>query len=384
MTGVLDLFAGPGGWDLGARALGLDPLGVEIDAATCATREAAGLRTLRADVAALPPGSFGPIDGLIASPPCQAFSVAGRRAGQRDRQRILACVADVRAGRDTRASLRDELAEDAPEDALFGFATQDGRSLLVVEPLRYALALRPRWIALEQVPPVLEVWREVGRVLVDKGWRVWCGLLRADEYGVPQTRERAILIANRDRQPGVPRPTHQRWRRDVEPMRPVDQDGRQPWLTMADALGWPAGVVGFPRRAERAGDGEVYRDRDLFPVGRPAPAMTEKARSWQRWVYRNGNQPRAARRGLAEPAPTVAFGRAAGDVRWTDGAASRRVTLAEAAILQGFPADYPFAGTRSAAFRQVGNAIPPPMARAILVEAMAGDQDTCETGYCLT
>lgn len=55
---ALDLFAGPGGWDCGARDLGIDPLGIELDPTACATREAAGLRTLCGDVAQLDPASF--------------------------------------------------------------------------------------------------------------------------------------------------------------------------------------------------------------------------------------------------------------------------------------------------------------------------------------
>jgi DNA (cytosine-5)-methyltransferase 1 len=42
---VIDLFAGPGGWDLAAQSLGMEVVGVELDDAACATREAAGLRT---------------------------------------------------------------------------------------------------------------------------------------------------------------------------------------------------------------------------------------------------------------------------------------------------------------------------------------------------
>ena len=51
---VVDPFAGPGGWSWAARQLGIDDVGIELDAAACATRAAAGLKTIRADVAGFP------------------------------------------------------------------------------------------------------------------------------------------------------------------------------------------------------------------------------------------------------------------------------------------------------------------------------------------
>ncbi|MCY0963541.1 DNA cytosine methyltransferase, partial [Streptomyces sp. H27-H5] len=73
---ILDLFAGPGGWSEGLRALGLRDIGIEIDASSCATRAAAGHTTIRADVAAYPTAPLhGKVTGLIASPPCQTFSL---------------------------------------------------------------------------------------------------------------------------------------------------------------------------------------------------------------------------------------------------------------------------------------------------------------------
>lgn len=72
---VVDLFGGPGGWDLGARALGIDPVGAERDRWACVTRAAVGLCTIRCDVASLAHEPLvGRVDGLIGSPPCPAFS----------------------------------------------------------------------------------------------------------------------------------------------------------------------------------------------------------------------------------------------------------------------------------------------------------------------
>ena len=401
--GWVDLFAGAGGWDVGARALGIDPLGVEFDPDACATRRAAGLPTVGGDVSKLDPEDFHRIGGvrtvgLIASPPCQSYSAAGSRAGIRDADLVLSCLSDLAAGRDTRFDLAGEFAPS--DDALFGFAIEDTRSLLVVEPLRWAMALMPRWIALEQVPAVLPVWERIAEHLRGLGYSTWCGTLRSDEYGVPQTRERAILLADLDGQVDPPVPTHQRWAKGVPPARPADAAGRLPWVSMAEALGWGAAdLVGFPRQNDRD-DGGEYRERDLRPASEPAFALTEKGRSWSRTpvALRSSNQAHATTRSLDEPAMTVATAKltlpewthhrpattVAGDPRVHppghktnsadpvgkyDGRAGKnavQVTLDEAATLQGFPKGYPWQGVKTAQFRQVGNAVPPPMAAAIL------------------
>jgi hypothetical protein len=94
----VDLFAGPGGWDLAASTLGVDVTGVELDGAACATRHAAGLKTVQGDVAELAPGAFGPVEMLIASPPCPTFSSAGKGSGRGDMSLILSWVLRVAAG----------------------------------------------------------------------------------------------------------------------------------------------------------------------------------------------------------------------------------------------------------------------------------------------
>ena len=132
----------------------------------------------------LDPTAFAPLWGLIASPPCQAWSIAGKRLGRQDRPEVIACARELAAGVDSRERrLR---------------ACADERSLLTVEPLRWALALRPRWIALEQVPAVLGLWELFAELLVRHGYHCATGILSAERFGVPQVRKRAFLIASLD------------------------------------------------------------------------------------------------------------------------------------------------------------------------------------------
>lgn len=75
------MFAGAGGWDVAAEVLGIDVDGIEIMPEAKATRKAAGFRTICSDVRDYFPGP-GEYDMLIASPPCQTFSIAGDGSGR--------------------------------------------------------------------------------------------------------------------------------------------------------------------------------------------------------------------------------------------------------------------------------------------------------------
>jgi DNA (cytosine-5)-methyltransferase 1 len=165
------------------------------------------------------------LTGLIASPPCPTFSAAGKGAGRQDIMHVIACMRDLADSKDTRAEHRA--------------ACEDERSLLTVEPLRWALALHPRWITLEQVPPVLPLWEYMAQLLEERGYKTWTGVLEAERYGVPQTRERAFLIASLDHPVGPPVPTHQRYVPGEPQRHDVTLDGEVlPWVSMAEALGW--------------------------------------------------------------------------------------------------------------------------------------------------
>lgn len=491
---AVDLFAGPGGWDVAARSLDLSVLGIEFDHAACETRRAAGLPTVEGDVR-----DYSPLDfvnyrdgvryyprGLIASPPCQTFSAAGKGSGRKALDDVLLLV---------------KALEHRENISVLLSQFDDERTGLVVEPLRWALTaidagIPYEWIALEQVPAVLPVWEAVADVLRRAGYSVDTGKLSAEQYGVPQTRKRAILVAKLEETvPGsflvhpaeLPAPTHRPYKKGI-PQDAGDPD-LLPWVSMAQALGWGSPnlssaeqevgrmVVGFPRLSDSTTanpkdeleiDGVLYRARDFREVDEPAFVTTEKARSWTRSIVPSA-QPKATVRSEDEPSPTVAFGNDMASTRWVDhepgateddvravprpsgevpawslrpsvsdngsakspprpadepahtvtgkhrsaewveerpattvqgdpriwppghkvnqadrdrigtdaanekygdrkGTGSVRVSTQEAAVLQSFPPEYPWAGTRTKQFQQIGNAIPPLLARAILSE----------------
>jgi DNA (cytosine-5)-methyltransferase 1 len=114
---------------------------------------------------------------------------------------------------------------------------------------------------------------------------------------------------------------------------------------MAKALGWPAGLVGFRRLVDPGGraitiNGTACLARDLRSADWPNFTVTEKARSWLRWPLECGVDSELV-----------------------------RVTVEEVAALQTFPADHPWQAVRTKAFQQIGNGIPPALARATLATA---------------
>ncbi|MFJ4331374.1 MULTISPECIES: DNA cytosine methyltransferase [unclassified Streptomyces] len=359
-SAIVDLFAGPRGWSEGLRMLGLTDIGLEWDAAACTTALAAGHATIQTDVATHPTDPFKDrTTGLIASPPCQAWSRAGNRAGLADQALVHQAVDDLAHGRDTRAGLLTQC--------------KDTRSLLAAEPMRWLYDLRPEWVCLEEVPDVLPLFQQYAGILRGWGYSVWAGILNAADYGVPQTRRRAILLASRTRGVSAPDPTHAK-----TPVADLFGGCPDSWVSMADALGLPSGVT-VNTRGDRPKDerGRAAGGNEFTADG-PSNALTGRARSWklrsgQGWKLRSGqsvNGQGRYERAVSEPSFTITG--TANRCKWVgDGVEERNLTLAEAAILQSFPADHPFHGTRTKQFEQVGNAVPPLLA-AHIVSAPTG------------
>ena len=318
---VVDSFAGPGGWDHGLRLLGYTGrvVGIEWDTDACQTGIAAGHERVQLDVRearALLNGET--ITGKIDSPPCGGFSVAGKGKGRVDAVAVLGALEHVTDLTDLDNAIAD-LAD----------VMTDERTTLVLEPLRWALVHRPRWLAWEQVPAVQPLWDSCAVILRAHGYSVDTGVLNAEQFGVPQTRKRAVLVAHRELAVALPTPTHSRYySRSPGKLDP----GVLPWVSMAEALGWD---------------------------------------SYDRVEFVGSKRPNAAVRSVGAPAPTIIGGHDTANRHWRCAAddpksSARRVTVAEASVLQTFPADYPWQGSKTSQYQQVGNAIPPVLAAAVL------------------
>lgn len=288
---VVDLFAGPGGWDEGLRLNGrTDVIGVELDKDIAATREAAGLDTIHANVLDVDPHGFMGIEGLIASPPCQTFSSAGKQAG-----------------------------------------LTDPRGQLVFEVIRWARITRPEWIACEEVSEVLPIWRSFATDLRAMGYYATALLLNAADYGVPQSRKRAFLMASR-RPFAMPQRTHCR-----EGSTGLFDDLPK-WVTLASALNM--------NPSERnALNGWAWE--------RPA---TTVVRSFRPDV-------------IAAPGY-----RTAGDGPRQNTPGSITVTPGQLKVIQSVRADFPIVASRTKSLSIIGAFIPPPMTAAVLAPLLASSE----------
>ena len=211
---------------------------------------------------------------------------------------------------------------------------------LFPQALRLTAEIRPRAVLLENVRGLAAARfggyraQVLGR-LADLGFAAWWQLVHASEHGVPQLRPRFVLVAVRQ-----PWAAGFRW--------PEPQADPPPTVgaTLAAAMaagGWP-GAADWARRADGiaptiVGGSKKHGGPDLGPT---------RARSAWRALGVDGL-------GIADASPGPGF----------PSAGLPKLTVPMVARLQGFPADWQFSGRKTAAYRQVGNAFPPPVAAAV-------------------
>lgn len=223
--------------------------------------------------------------------------------------------------------------------------------------LRLVGALQPNWFVMENVPglthaPGLPILADVfERLATLHGYEVAGDVLLAADYGVSQYRYRLVVVGTRSgAHLRLPEPTHFK---DKEPRHRTVGDvlSREP----SDPI-TPLGEDDLNRaRIHHVPMGGDWRD---IPTRLLPPRSFSVRTSDQKGAYGRleWDRPAFTITGLASNVTAGPF---------THPVRDRAITPAEAAALQGFPADYTFKGKPAAQYQQIGNAVPPPLARAI-------------------
>lgn len=316
---VLDVFAGAGGLSIGLEHAGFDVVaGAEWDADACDTFSKAhpSAEVIDGDVAAIDFRRWrGEVEVLVGGPPCQPWSSGGKRLGKEDPRD--GWPAYLRALREV--SPRAFIAENVA-----GFAA-GGRSAH---------------------------FNELLATLKGLGFNVTARVVNAADYGVPQKRQRMLIVGVRDATFSFPDPTHG-----------LSLD--RPWQKAGDVIGSdPIGVpnpsiVTYARCPDirpNPYDGHIYNGGGRpIDLSRPSPTLlASMGGNKTPWLDTLGVVPAYHAHLVAGGAPRS--GRVPG---------ARRITVEEAALLQTFPPGVTFVGARSSRYRQIGNAVPPLLAQVV-------------------
>ena len=304
------LFAGAGGSSIGLHDAGFEPIGFEYWRTAADTHRANGMSCVHVDLSDPTSDEYIPESPLLwASPPCQPFSAAGDGEGEFDDRDGFPWTLRI-------------IAKRLPAVVII----ENVKGLTFTKHHAYFAG-------------ILASLRELG---YDVDWRV----LNSADYGVPQTRERCFIVGRRDGGPITwPTPTH------------TEHAGMftEPWVTMADALGWPADAV-------LVGNNTIATNRDGEPITcdvteRPAPTVGTQSAS--QWVFTRPSTTINGDVRVSAPGhhdPTVSGSQQADAIR---------LTIKELARLQDFPDHYVWCGTKTDQAKQIGNAVPATMARVL-------------------
>lgn len=319
---AIDLFSGAGGLSSGLKDSGWQvAAAIEYDETAMATHRLnfPDVEHIRADVRTIDFKKFSGIDLVAGGPPCQPFSVSGKRLGSCD--------------------VRDMVPE-------FVRAVEEARpKFFLMENVAGLAAIRFNTYLEAQV-----------RSLYELGYTVFSKVLNAADYGVAQRRQRLFLVGIRkDQDCGnfmFPKPTHgpdcdikHVTAREVLKDTPVDVANnakvvfcKNPVLRaspyagmMFNGKGRPINLDGLSHTIPASAGGNRTHIFDPLGVIKDYHASLMA-----------GKRPRIGQ--LEEV---------------------RRLTVRESARVQSFPDDFQFCGRQSARYSQVGNAVPPKLATAV-------------------
>jgi len=339
MYRLIDLFCGAGGMTLGfvdhRFCGGFDSVfAIDHDAASVRTHvRNFGRHAERADIEERLSRPIPAADVVIGGPPCQGFSLLNKKRAGDERRRLWRPYMDI--------------------------VERSGARMFVIENVVELLGSSER----------VDITNLAATLGFDTTW----GVLHAADHGAPQSRRRAVIMGWR-RELGVgpefpPSPSH---------AAPESGSSLPPWRTVRDAIGDLPDPLGTEIRAEAPpfdlhfgrSPTRMSRERyravppggNRFDLQRNRPDITPDC-----WIRKtSGGTDLFGRLWWDRPSVTIRtefFKPEKG--RYLHPVADRPITHREAARLMGFPDDFVFEGTKTEIARQIGNAVPPPLAGAI-------------------
>lgn len=337
---TLSLFSGAGGLDIGFNDIGFEIIeSVEIEEKFCQTlklNSGEGKRFSKSkvnciDIREFTGNNLGEIDFIIGGPPCQTFSAAGRRA-----------------------------------NGVLG--TTDARGVLFREYVRLLQKLSPIGFLFENVYGIIgaqggEPWKEILQSFSDVGYKLYYRILDAADYGVPQHRERLIIVGLKDGVFKFPRPTHGPDSIDNEPFYNAETAITGVSLTVEESKSGIGGRYGSLLNNIPPGLNYSFYTEEM---GHPNPVFAWRSK-FSDFLYK------------ADPNTPVRTIKASGGAytgpfHWDN----RFFAYSEYKRLQTFPDDYEISGNKQIAVKQIGNSVPPQLAR---IMALAIRQQVFDTKF---
>lgn len=347
---VGDLFAGVGGMSEGFRMAGFDiAFAVEFDKeiAKAYSQNHKETDVLAEDICSIDVSKLHEkhphIDVIIGGPPCQGFSQKGKR-----------------------------------------LSLDDPRNFLFHQYVRFVSEFRPKYFVLENVPNIIttsdgyfknQIIEEFGKL----GYVVKYGVLKAVDFGVPQDRHRAVFIGQLHQNTlELPKPTgvHTTVKEAIYDL-PFIASGEGKEVSVYDKKATTA------YQKELRGNSNVLYNHvatthskialerlSMIPKGAGKEVLPAEHRT--KSIY-SGTWSRLLEDGVATTITTRFDTPSSG--RFTHPILNRCLTVREAARIQSFPDSFIFYGTKTIQMKEVGNAVPPFMARAIAQEIIRNEQN---------
>jgi DNA (cytosine-5)-methyltransferase 1 len=345
---VLDLFSGCGGISLGFKLAGFNISGgVDIDTDSIKTfqknfpKSKAICESLLeySDEKIIEDFGDKEIDVVVGGPPCQGFSSANR----------------------------------------WNKENEDPRNKLFFEYLRFVELLKPKAVVIENVRGILTrdkgfAKNRIEKLLKDLGYTVDCKVLNASDYGVPQNRLRAFFVAIRN---------------DYKETFDFDNLSVKPKVTVKEAIGELYDLDKNPKdiletkpknkylKYLRKENQKIYNHEAKYPAQLTQERISHvpQGGNWadiptELFPNNRNNRHSSAFKRLDEQACSVTIDTGNAHSNYFHPLYNRIPTVREAARIQSFKDDFILEGSRTSQYRQVGNAVPPLLAKAVADELL--------------